>query len=251
MQTLKIKVFSALEQAVDAVLPPRCVITGDLVEKQGMVAPEAWAALDFIAAPFCISCGFPFEYETDAGSSCVECLGEAPPFTSARSALKYTDASRDMILGFKHADKTYAVRAFVPWMRRAGEAMLADADYIVPVPLHFWRLISRRYNQAALIAQALSKETGKEVLTEALLRTRATPSQGHLKAQERLKNVRRAFSINPRHKKQIEGKTIILIDDVYTTGATAKECTQALLKAGAAKVHVLTLARVAKAGFNS
>jgi ComF family protein len=251
MQTLRAGIRGALEQVVDAVLPPRCVVTGELVERQGMVAPAAWADLDFIADPFCNACGFPFDYEVDKGSLCVECLGEHPPYESARAALKYTDASRALILGFKHGDRTYAVKAFVPWMKRAGETMLAQADYLVPVPLHHWRLVSRRYNQAALIAGYLAKETGKDVLPDALVRTRATPSQGYLNAKERFKNVRRAFAMNRSRKKQIAGKKIILIDDVYTTGATVKECAEVLLKGGAEKVHVLTLARVTRDGHNN
>ena len=120
---------------------------------------------------------------------------------------------------------------------------------IVPVPLHRWRLVSRRYNQAALIAGALAPDLGVPLLLDGLVRTRATPSQGRLNAKERRRNVRRAFALNPSYKQSIKGKAVVLIDDVYTTGATVSECTKVLLKAGAAKVQVLTLARVVKAQF--
>lgn len=124
--------------------------------------------------------------------------------------------------------------------------MLARADMLVPVPLHYRRLLMRRYNQADLIARALSRDTGIPCLSEALRRVRATPSQGHLTAPERAKNVRRAFAVSGRHAGQIKGANIVLIDDVFTTGSTAKECAQALLKAGAKEVSVLSLARVVK-----
>ena len=234
-------------QAIDAVLPPRCIIIGELVPAQGMMAPKAWAELDFIAEPHCNACGFPFDFAVEKESLCGTCLAERPPFETARSALKYNDASRSVILGFKHGDQTHAVTAFMPWLKRAGAEVLSQADMLVPVPLHTRRLIGRRYNQAAIIAFALSKETGIKIVPDMLVRTRHTPSQGHLKAKERFQNVKRAFAFNSKY--QVKGKTIVLIDDVYTTGATVSECTNALLKAGAEKVHVLTLTRVVKAGF--
>lgn len=250
MQKLRSQCKSMAWRAVDAVLPPRCIVSGARVERQGMIAPEIWAGLDFIAAPFCACCGFPFEFQVDTGSLCGPCLEDRPPFDTARAALRYNDTSRDMILGFKHADKTHAVLAFTPWLRRAGAEMLGRADFLAPVPLHRWRLIGRRYNQAALIAYALGRETGISVLADALLRVRATPSQGHLGIKDRHKNVRKAFAVHPKHAETLKGKNIVLVDDVYTTGATVKECSAVLLKSGAAQVDVLTLARVVKTGFS-
>lgn len=236
-----------LVQALDTVLPPRCVVTGEIVDQQGMVAPEAWTELSFIADPVCAQCGFPFEFEVEKGSLCASCLDHPPPFEKACSALKYNETSRKLILGFKHGDQMHAALAFVPWLRKAGAQILDEADFLMPVPLHPFRLLARRYNQAAILAQALSKETHVPVMIDGLKRIRATPSQGHLKAAQRHKNVKRAFALNP--KSNIREKTIVLIDDVYTTGATVKECTKVLLKGGAAKVYVLTLARVVREGF--
>lgn len=248
MQTLRHKARQYWALAVDTLLPPRCVVTGDPVERQGMISPQAWLALDFIADPFCAKCGLPFEFEVDPGSHCAECLDHPPSFEAARAALKYNEASRDVILSFKHADKTHIVPTFVPWLMRAGGQMIARSDVILPVPLHYWRMLARRYNQSALIAEVLGKETGHPVLLDGLRRVRATPSQGHLTIKERAKNVRRAFALNPRYAEEIKGKTVLLVDDVYTTGATAKECTKTLLKGGARAVHVLTLARVVRGG---
>lgn len=239
-------VQTLIQQAVDIVLPPRCVITGDIVDKQGMITPQAWAQLNFIADPQCGKCGIPFDFESFEGLTCTACLDRTPPFETARAALKYDDASRDMILRFKHADQTHVVLAFIPWMEKAGAQMLAQADYLVPVPLHRWRLLSRRYNQSALIAQALSKKTKVPTMVDGLLRIRATEVQGYKKAAERHKNVKKAFVTNPKREEAVKGKSIILIDDVYTTGATVKECAKTLMKAGAKRVDILTLARVVR-----
>lgn len=240
---------NAINQLIDFILPPRCVVSGTIVDRQGMMAPEAWQALEFIGAPLCACCGVPFDFDIGLEGDymlCIDCLDKHPPFETARAPLVYDDASRDLILRFKHGDKTELVPAFVPWLRQAGREMLAEADMILPVPLHRRRLLKRRYNQAALIGLALGKETGKPCYPAALSRTRATPPQGHMAAGERHKNVREAFIVHDKYKDRIKGKTIILVDDVFTTGATVKECTKTLLKGGAAKVHVLTIARVVR-----
>lgn len=236
-------------EALDTILPPRCVVTGDMVDRQGMISPDVWSKLSFIADPKCACCGFPFDFEVEEGSLCASCIDYPPKFETARAALKYDDISRDMVLGFKHGDKLHAAKAFVPWLKMAGADILADADMLIPVPLHHWRLVKRRYNQSAVIAHALSKETNIPVVVDGLQRTRATPPQGHLSSKERFKNVKHAFAVNEKHLEALRGKTVVLIDDVYTTGATVNECTKVLLKAGALRVHVLTLARVARDGF--
>ncbi len=248
MEQVKTKVKQIAMMAVDTLLPPRCVVSGEAVDQQGMLAPSIWADLDFISDPFCGCCGVPFDYTVEEGLHCTECLDHPPLYHSARAPLKYNDASRDIILGFKHADKTLAVKAFTPWLTRAGAQMLAEADALIPVPLHYTRLVRRRYNQAVLIANEISMATDLPVLSHVLKRIRATPSQGHLSPTERRKNVRAAFAVPEKYKAQVKGKNLILIDDVFTTGATAEECTKALKKAGAARVDVLTLARVCKAG---
>lgn len=238
--------MKAAQKLLDMVLPPRCVVSGKEVDRQGMLAPEVWSSLRFIAAPQCATCGLPFEYEVEDTTICGGCIETEPAFTSARSALVYDDGSRDLVLRFKHADQVHSVLAFLPWLKQAGGQMLVNADYLVPVPLHRWRLLKRRYNQAAIIAWTLGREMKKQTIPDALLRVRATASQGHLRAKEREANVKKAFAVNPRHAGRLAGKSIVLVDDVYTTGSTVNECTKALLKAGVREVHVLTLARVVK-----
>lgn len=239
-----------LGTAVDFILPPRCVVSGEIVEEQGMLASQAWASLNFISRPYCDCCGLPFELDMGDAELCASCLSSPPYFDKARAALRYDTASRNLILGFKHGDQIHAVKAFSPWLLRAGESFLSGADYLVPVPLHRWRFLKRRYNQAALIADALSKAASVPVLYDALLRNRATPVQGHLKRDERKKNVARAFTLGPDFDRlDLKDRIIVLIDDVFTTGATTNECARVLKKGGAKEVYILTLARVVRGDF--
>lgn len=238
-----------LNQIIDTILPARCIVTGDLVDQQGMMSPEAWRTLNFIAEPQCHRCGFPFDFDDGSakeGNICAACHKIPPPYNFARSALVYDDVSRHIILGFKHGDQTHAVTSFMPWLLRAGDEILAQSDYLVPVPLHRWRILRRRYNQAGLITKFLSKETKIPAFLDLIERQRATVTQGHLNVKERQRNIKNAFVIPEAYKLKIKNKNICLIDDVYTTGATVNECTKVLLKAGAASVNILTLARVIK-----
>lgn len=237
---------------LDWLLPAVCPLTGEAVERQGMISAQAWRLLRFVSDPQCGVCGMPqeFSYENQSISNnslvCAACLSVPPSFSQARAALIYDDASRKLILGFKHADQTYAVKTFVPWLARAGQGFWEENPVLVPVPLHRWRLLRRRYNQSALLAQGLAHDLGMVCVPDGLLRVRATPTQGHMKAKDRAQNVRKAFSINPRHKDKLKGAHVVLVDDVLTTGSTVNECTETLLKNGVARVDVLTLARVAK-----
>ena len=229
-------------EAIDFLLPPRCVVSGVPVERQGMISPEIWGELNFVSDPACKRCGLPFEFNMEA-DICAACLDHPPVFDKARAALRYDDGSRSVVLGFKHGDQLHAVKAFTPWLQKAGAGLIRRADIIAPVPLHYWRLVRRRYNQSALMAKDLARESEKTYIPDLLLRTRATPPQGHLKAGERAANVRKAFALG-EHK--VKDRNILLIDDVMTSGATANECASVLKKAGANRVDVLTLARVVK-----
>ena len=161
--------------------------------------------------------------------------------------MRYEDASRDPILAFKRADRLDLVPAFARWLFGACRDLIADADIIVPVPLHRWRLWQRRFNQSALIALALGKSAQKPVDCIALVRTRPTPSQGDMpSAAARRRNVQGAFRVVAGHTARLRGKSVLLIDDVFTTGSTIEACARALKRAGAARVDVLTLARVVR-----
>jgi len=228
---------------LDAFLPPLCLACAGPVQQPGQLCASCWNGARFIAPPLCACCGAPFELAMPEGTLCGACLAEPPPFARARAALSYEGVGRDLVLGFKMADRTYCAPAFAEWLARTGAALLAEADLLVPVPLHRWRLLARRFNQAALMAHELSRRTGLQVLPDALVRLRSTPSQASLRAAERAANVRGAFAVRRGAKSKLEGRRVVLIDDVLTTGATAGACARALLKAGASSVDVLTLAR--------
>lgn len=257
---------SLWERFVSLILPSRCAVTGQIVDGQGMMSSAAWGALHFIAPPCCHACGVPFdvdsvEIEPDGLSSdadsplygqsyfkCAGCMADPPPYGGLRSAVAYNDTSRALVLSFKHGDQTHLTATFVPWLKALVEQNEWSADYIIPVPLHWTRLLKRRYNQSALLARALAKSLSVPVALDMLVRSRATVTQGHLSSKDRHENVRGAFTLHPRFQTKIAGKTILLIDDVYTTGATIKECARVLKAHGAACVLVLTVARVLRDG---
>jgi ComF family protein len=240
----------AARVAADALWPPRCLSCGAGVDQAGRLCPACWQRIDFIAEPLCRRCGLPFAFaipgEDFGATECGACLRQPPPFDRARAAMRYGDASRKLILAFKHGDRTDAAPALAAWLARAAGGLLGDCDVIAPVPLNRWRLLRRRYNQAALLAQALARRAGKPVAVDALRRLRATPSQGGLTAAQRRTNVRGAFAVRPRWADRIAGRGVLLVDDVMTTGATVEACARALRAAGAARVDVVTLARVVR-----
>ena len=233
---------------VDALLPPQCLSCRAAVTHHGQLCAACWQTLNFIEGSCCAACGLPFEFDLGPGALCGACTRKEPPYAQARSVVRYDDHSRDLVLGFKHADRTELVPMLAGWMARAGAALLSGADLIVPVPLHRLRLWRRRYDQAALIANALAGVSGTAVAPDLLGRHRSTPSQAGLSPAGRIANVRGAFRISRSRRAQANGQRILLIDDVMTTGATIGACSRTLLAGGAAEVTVLTLARVVKAG---
>ena len=230
---------------LDAVLPPRCLACGEVVAGDGSLCPACWSNLAFIAPPYCACCGLPFAFEVAPDALCGACVGRDPAFGRARAALRYDDTSRALVLAFKHGDGTHAAPALGRWMVQAAGELLQDCDLLVPVPLHRWRLFRRRYNQSALLAQIMGRQAQKPVAS-LLRRHRATPSQGGLSRAGRQDNVRGAFSVADGRKPALRGKAVLLVDDVLTTGATAEACARSLMKAGAGRVDMITLARVVR-----
>ena len=198
----------------------------------------------FLGDPQCPTCGHPFEFDPGPGLVCGACVRRPPVHDRARAALVYDGESRPLILAFKHGDRTDMVPGLGRWLLRAGADLLADADLIVPVPLHWTRLFSRRYNQSALLAQWVGREAGIGVATDLLVRRRRTPSQGGLSPAARRRNTAGAFVVRKGQASRIAGARVLLVDDVLTTGATAEASGRALLDGGARAVDVLTLTRV-------
>ncbi|MGY9055453.1 MAG: ComF family protein [Alphaproteobacteria bacterium] len=171
-------------------------------------------------------------------------LRRYPSLSSARAAVLYDDGSRNLILHLKHADALAGVPVLARWMQLAGASILAEADYLLPVPLHWTRLFKRRYNQSAELARALARLADVPALPDGLVRPAKTPSQGGLSRHGRQENVRDAFAVKDRYRSRINGAKIVLIDDVITTGATLDACAAVLLDTGAVCVDAITLARV-------
>jgi len=238
----------APEKFLDVLLPPHCLTCDAEVERQGSFCATCFSGLNLISAPFCARCGVPFTHEgeaergADGALSCTPCLTRAPGFAMARAALRYDEGAKRLILPFKHADRTEMAAPLARLMARAGGDLLQAADILVPVPVHWRRLIARRYDQAALLAQRLGRLSGRRVVPDVLRRTRATVPLGDKGAAERAALVADAFSV--ARPARVAGQRVLLVDDVMTSGATAEACARALLAAGAARVEVLAAARV-------
>ncbi len=231
---------------LDAVMPPHCLTCEEAVEVQGTLCAACFRGLHRITAPMCPRCGVPFLHggQGGPGGLCPGCLDHPPRYDTARAALRYDAASQRLILPFKHADRPELAGPLAAHMARAGAALLARCDLVAPVPLHWRRLFSRRYNQAALLAQRLARAAHRPCIPDLLARRRPTPPLGELGAAARAALVADAFAIRPRAISRLRGRRVLLVDDVMTSGATADACARALLEAGAAAVDVLAAARV-------
>jgi ComF family protein len=231
---------------LDLLLPPQCLTCDAPVQTQGTFCPSCFREAGFITDPSCAGCGLPFAHAGEGGREglCPACRDNPPPWGRARAALRYDALVRRVVLTFKYGDRTEYAAALAPMMARAGAALLREADVIVPVPLHRRRLFARRYNQAALLALALARLSGKDVAPDALRRLRATVPLGELGAAARARELAGVFDLRPGRAGRIAARRVLLVDDVLTSGATCAACTRVLLGAGAASVDVLVAARV-------
>lgn len=236
------RIIGAARGLLDLLLPVRD-FDGEAAQTAGLPAKQ-WSRIAFLEDPVCDGCGSPFEFDPGPGVRCPACTARPRAFDRARAACLYDEASRDLILKLKHADRTDLAGLMARWLSRSARPLLEDADVVVPVPLHRWRLLRRRYNQAAEIARPLARGAGLAFLPDALERVRDTATQGGKSATGRRRNVAGAFAIRAAVRDQLTGRRVLLVDDVLTTGATAHACARALKAAGAAAVHVAVIAKV-------
>jgi ComF family protein len=238
---------TSLRGALDLILPPQALDDGGARPlREGLSAP-VWSRIRFLEDLVCDGCGTPFDYSLGEGVRCAGCTARPRAFARARAACVYDEVSRDLILKLKHADRPELARLFAGWLSRAAAPLVEEAELIAPVPLHPFRLLARRYNQAAEIARILARRADKPYAPGVLRRRRATESQGGKSGRGRRLNVRGAFEVPCGAQARLQGRRVLLIDDVLTTGATAEACTRALIAAGAAAVDVAVVARVQEA----
>ncbi|TMV07064.1 ComF family protein [Ruegeria sediminis] len=239
--------WNRIQTAVELIYPPRCLGCGDLVTSDFGLCGPCWRETPFIGGTICECCGTPLPGETDGHRiECDDCMQDPRPWGDGRAALLYQGRARRMILALKHGDRPELARPAALWMARAGREILRNVDLIAPVPLHWSRLAKRRYNQSALLAWHLGRETGLPVCPDLLIRTRRTPVLDGKTANERAETLAQAIAPHPRRRHRLAGQTVLLVDDVMTSGATLETCARACLDAGAEQICVLVLARVAK-----
>ena len=238
---------AALRLALDVALPPLCPSCREPLGDGVGLCAACWSKLSLIEPPYCARLGIPFTYDPGPGLLSMEAIAAPPAYDRARAAVRYDEVARALVLAFKFGDRLDLAPMMGRWMARAGSALLADADALLPVPLHWRRLWARRFNQAAALAGAISTTSGVPVLHGGIKRVRATPQQVGLSKSGRADNVQGAFRVPADEKALIAGKRLVLIDDVLTSGATVDTCARALLRAGCAHVDVLVFARVVAA----
>jgi ComF family protein len=229
--------------ALDAVLPPLCPACRKPVADDGGLCPGCWSQLSFITPPYCERLGIPFAYDPGPGVLSMQAIADPPAYERARAAVRYDDIARTLVHALKYGDRLDLAPTLGRWMEQAGAPLLAEADALVPVPLHWRRLWWRRFNQSAALAEVIAARM-KRPVTHALARVKATRQQVGLTASERALNVQGAFRVREQERADVKGRRVVLVDDVLTSGATIDACSRALLRAGAAAVDVLVFARV-------
>ncbi len=237
-----------LQTLLHAVFPPDCLGCGTWVESDFALCGACWADTPFILGAACHLCGvaLPGQHSMAERLICDDCLSTPRPWQAGRAVFGYAGVGRKLVLGLKHGDRAEVARAAGRWMARAGADLFNDKPVFVPIPLHWRRLAKRRFNQAALLAQAVAHETGLPCVPQALIRRRATPTQDGRDHAARFENVSGAILPHPRHGQAIRGKPIVLIDDVMTSGATFTAAAQACHQAGGGPIRVMALARVGR-----
>ena len=230
------------EKILDTILPPTCLGCREIMMTPAGLCPDCWSKLTFITDPLCNSCGNPFEIDVEGELECGFCIQNPPVFDTHRSCFVYDEGIKRLILPFKHNDFLFPLPLFRKWLNLVTTELVTSETLLMPVPLHWTRQLYRGYNQATLLALELRKSSGAKVITNVLKRQARTSAQKGKSRDQRLQNVNKAFALKNSHL--IEDKPILLVDDVFTTGATVGSCAKILKDAGAQRVDVVTLAKV-------
>jgi len=234
---------------LDYALPPRCPACGEITSTPDAFCAACWQTIDFIGAPLCDTCGVELPaIATGEPIQCGACLADPPPFARARAVMRYGDVGRTIAHRLKYGRRVTLARVMAAQMQRLLSVAQPEGACLVPVPLHRWRIWSRGFNQAALIARHLSRLSDVPVEADLLRRTVNTPPLHALGARQRERTMRCAIALRPGAPSRLAGRTVILIDDIWTTGATASSCARLLMKGGAARVEVLCWTRVSRPG---
>lgn len=242
-QALALRLRGLVDSALDLVYPPACAGCDILLGSRASFCPHCWSKLALIERPYCEVLGTPFSHDLGPGILSADAIAEPPPFDRLRSVALYDDLARVLVQALKYRDRTDLAPMMAGWMLRVGDGTVQAAHAIVPVPLHRFRLLWRKFNQSAELARALGELSGTPVLVDAVRRTKRTRRQIGLGPRAREENVRGAFTVTPGGREALFGRRVVLVDDVYTTGATVSAVTRALKRAGVADVTVLTFAR--------
>lgn len=235
---------AAARRAVGLVLPPTCLACRKPVEVSGGLCPACWTGMGFIERPYCERLGTPFVSDEGGTLLSPAAIADPPAYDRARAASRYGDVARELVHFLKYGDRLDLARPLGQWMARAGADILSDAHALVPVPLHWSRLLQRRFNQSAMLAQTIADVARVPVADHMLVRSRATRPQYGLARSERARNVQGAFEVAEKARIDVKARNLVLVDDVLTSGATVDACARVLRRAGANRVDVLVLARV-------
>ncbi|MEM9966609.1 MAG: ComF family protein [Pseudomonadota bacterium] len=239
--------MNSLQKSLDAIYPPRCLTCGTTVAADYSLCGACWRDTSFIGGTVCDACGVPLPgSDTQEISHCDQCLVHPPIWAKGRAAVLYRDTGRKLVLALKHGDRQEIAQTGALWMAKHAASLITSQTLIAPVPLHWQRMIKRRYNQSALLAHALARRLDKPWCPDLLQRFRRTRSLDDLGRVERTEVVRNAIRVHPRRRHRLIGRPLLLVDDVMTSGATLAVCARACREAGSGPVCVVTLARVSK-----
>jgi ComF family protein len=235
-------VRSALSALADLVVPPLCLACQRPLAAHDTVCAGCWSQIEFIRPPLCDRLGLPLPFEVGGAAVSAAAIANPPDYDRARAVARFDGVMRALVHDLKFRDRHDGCRLLGRWLAEAGSELLADADLIAPVPLSRWRLLGRRFNQAAMLGREVARQSGIRFEPSALIRKRATPPQVGLSRQQRRENVAGAFAVSDAAR--IKDAKVVIVDDVITTGATVGACARVLKRAGAARVDVIALAMV-------